>query len=133
MPVRAHLEEKARRGDADAIAKLEGPEVPLGLRYLHGWFYELHHARTYDMNGMQGFSYPMIESWARLSGRTPSPGEVDALLVLDRAWRFPHPTPTVAVVAHTISGESAPARDAKFAWPSRPPIASGAIATSEYV
>lgn len=78
----------------EAIAKLDsirGPDWPESLDYLRGWFYELHRTRGFDMNGPVAFSYPMIDSWARLTGRSPDAREVEALFALDLAYRFPDP------------------------------------------
>jgi len=40
------------------------------------------------MNGAVAFSYPMIESWARLTKREPDPDEVETLFRLDLAYRI---------------------------------------------
>lgn len=41
------------------------------------------------MNGAEGFTYPMIHSWAILTDRHLQPIELDALLVLDAAAMTP--------------------------------------------
>lgn len=76
-------------GDPLAIRKLTGPEPPDAVAYLLEWTDELARTRTVGPHGVDGFSYPMIESWARLTDRSPLPHEVDALLTLDAVMRFP--------------------------------------------
>lgn len=66
-----------------------GPECPEELEYLLAWARELARTRTVGMNGPDGFTYPMIESWARLTGHEPTPLEVEALFLIDGAMRFP--------------------------------------------
>lgn len=69
------------------------PDYPDTLDYLHRWFYELHRTRGFDMTGLQGFSYPMLDSWARLTGRDPDPRDIEALFHMDVAYRFPGEKP----------------------------------------
>lgn len=90
VPARAHLQFAADRGSARALQEITPPcEFPEELAYLRGWFMELHRTRGHDMGGALPLAYPMIESWARLSGRSPAPHEVEALFSLDGAYRFP--------------------------------------------
>lgn len=88
---RSHLEVAASRGNAKAIAALEGPPYPEPLRYLHGWAMELVGRSGADMNGLAPISYGTIADWARLTGRAPAPHEIRALLRLDAAMRRPDP------------------------------------------
>lgn len=69
------------------LRALDGPDWPETLDYLHRWFYELHVTRGHDMNGPQSFTYPMVESWARLTGRSPDVHEVRALFAMDATYR----------------------------------------------
>lgn len=91
--VRQHLEAAARRGIAAAIKELEGPEIPDALEYVWGWYCQL--AATRRFNGMSGhpepLTYETIDAWSRLTGHTPTPEEVDALLLLDAVSRNPDP------------------------------------------
>lgn len=42
------------------------------------------------MNGeWPEFTYPMLESWAAMTRRAPEPFELEALFLLDGAYRFP--------------------------------------------
>lgn len=86
---RVHLEAAAARGSASAIALLDGPEFPDELGYLWGWFQELDRTRSYGMNGAEALTYPAIDAWARLTGRSPDALEVDALILLDLIARHP--------------------------------------------
>lgn len=87
-------QEKARKlGDRKAYAEhaktLRGPEPPPRLAYLYRWFLDLDSTRQTGVNGPEGFTYPMIDAWARLMDERPLPHEVSALMALDRAIRFP--------------------------------------------
>lgn len=41
------------------------------------------------MDGYAPLSYTTVESWARLTGKYPTPDEVEALMEIDRAIREP--------------------------------------------
>lgn len=41
------------------------------------------------MNGACAITYVQIQAWASLTGRSPDPVEVRALIALDHAWRSP--------------------------------------------
>ena len=86
---REHLQGAADRGNQKAIENLEGPPLPDALNYLYGWLLELDGARDVGMNGLKPFTYPMIESWARLTVRSPEPYEVAALMHLGRVFLYP--------------------------------------------
>jgi hypothetical protein len=83
------LQPLADAGNASAIAALEGPLFPEELEYLWAWFEELDRTRTVGVNGPEGFTYPMIDAWARLTDRTPAPHAVEALFLLDVVMRHP--------------------------------------------
>jgi hypothetical protein len=92
-PVRAHLEGllKLKRISADTareIARLTGPECPESMETLLGWAWELDRTR-WGPDGRLPFSYPMVESWARMTGRQPTTWEVDGLFRVDIAMRSP--------------------------------------------
>lgn len=87
--VRWHLRVLANRGDAGSRAQLEGPPVPEGLAYLWDWFWELDAGRAEGFTGPAAFSYQELDAWARLTGRQPSPHEVQALMSIDLAVRHP--------------------------------------------
>jgi len=89
--LRAHLEEKARRGDARALEQLEGPEPPWDLMYLADWAYSLCGRSGVSMDGLAPLSYGTIKAWAELMGTDPSPLEVQALIQLDAVIRKPEP------------------------------------------
>lgn len=87
--VRQNLEVLAGRGDAEAAAALRGPEYPDEIDYLYGWALELHRARPTGPNGASYHTYPDIYAWAQLSGRSPTPEEVDGLLELGAVMLTP--------------------------------------------
>ena len=92
VPARTHLERRAERGDRiglEAREQLRGPEMPQALEYLWEWFLELNASRSVGMHGLAAITYQDIDAWARLTGREPDPLEVQALMQLDTAWRFP--------------------------------------------
>lgn len=61
--------------------------MPDALRYLHTWFEELSRSRTVGMNGPDPITYPLVDAWSRLTDRRPDPHEIEALFILDAAWR----------------------------------------------
>jgi len=74
----------------DAQAKLEGPgEPPSELWYLREWFGELTAHRRITMEGAEPIGWETLDAWARLTGRTPDSIEVDALMRMDLAVRYP--------------------------------------------
>lgn len=84
----AHLAVRARRGSVYAATELAGPESSEAITYLRGWFIELARTRGWSMTGPNPLTYENIESWARLTGRSPEPYEVEALLEIDAAVRI---------------------------------------------
>jgi hypothetical protein len=89
--VRAHLKAAADRGSVTAAEELAGPELPEALGYLWDWFSELDGVRTF--NGMNGhpepITYQAIDAWSRLTGRGPTPEEVQALVLIDGVYLNP--------------------------------------------
>ena len=80
---RAHLEAAARKGSAEAIAALRGPEFPEELEYLWGWVMELHGRSGVGMAGLAPLTYSTIAAWSELTGAEPGPLDVEALMALD--------------------------------------------------
>lgn len=89
MSTRAALESAASRGVASAMKALDGPELPEPMEYLWDWFLELDRTRTAGMNGPDPLTYPILEAWARLMDRHPTPMDVDLLLQMDVVMRHP--------------------------------------------
>lgn len=79
----------AVRGNLRAIRALQGPECPEWLEYLKDWLYELHGRSGVGMNGYAPLSYATIAGWSQLTGRDPSIGDVEALLLLDSILLHP--------------------------------------------
>ena len=50
------------------------------------WFLELAGRRTYSDGAPNPIGFQDIESWARLTGRRPSPWHVAALVRMDSEW-----------------------------------------------
>lgn len=109
---RAHWELSAKRGNVEAIERLNGPRFPDAVAYLHGWFCELDAGRGHDMNGPSAITYQDIEAWARLTDRQPEPHEVAALMEIDRAYR----AALMDTEPTTTAEPKAPTADA---WPTR--------------
>lgn len=84
---RAHLEASAARGNRTAQAALAGPDYPDAMQYLLEWTRELVGRSGGTLGGLAPLSYGTIATWAALTGRTPSPRDVEALLELDAAMR----------------------------------------------
>jgi len=68
---------------AEYVAELEGPPCPESLTYLLEWSGELLGRSGIGPTGFAPLGYHVIESWARLTGRTVTSDEVRALVVLD--------------------------------------------------
>lgn len=58
------------------------------MEYLLDWFRELEAFRDVGEMGLKPLA-PMIATWASLMDRCPTPLEVEALIALDGATRFP--------------------------------------------
>jgi hypothetical protein len=74
-------------GSDVARAKLLAPEFPDELEYLWGWALELHGRSGVSMAGLNPLTFQTIEAWARLTGRSLLPQEVEGLILLDSALR----------------------------------------------
>ncbi len=86
--IRVHLQGLVARGKLPQSA-LDGPDWPDALGYLLDWATELGNTRQPGMHVMGGFTYVEIEAWARLTARAPSLLEMEALMLIDAAQRFP--------------------------------------------
>jgi hypothetical protein len=78
----------ARRGNA--VAGPAEPPCPAAARHVWGWFMELNQGRQATSAGAQALTYAEIDSWARLTGRRPSPWEVRLLKRLDGLFLQTH-------------------------------------------
>jgi hypothetical protein len=88
------LEQAARRGRAEAIRELAGPDFPEALEYLYDWLYELHGRSGVGFNGFGPLTYETVMAWASLTGAAPSPLDVRALLTLDSILLSPPDKPS---------------------------------------
>lgn len=101
---RAHYAGSARRlreqgqYDARAMAQAEeleeilaGPECPPAMKYLLDWLDELYGRSGATMDGLAPLSWPSIESWARMTRRSPLYHEIMALMLMDSIRRDPPP------------------------------------------
>lgn len=87
---RAHLEPLAAKGNARAIALLQGPPLPEALSYLYDWSVELHGKSGFGQHGgVLPLTYTTIADWSRLTGTEVRPDEVRALMLLDAIWLNP--------------------------------------------
>jgi hypothetical protein len=91
VPNAEHWSEAARRGNAVARAKLDGPPFPDALGYLWQWAMELQGRSGVGMAGLNPLSYGTIMDWATLTDQYPEPHEIEALLILDAVMRAPEP------------------------------------------
>lgn len=63
------------------VPELDGPDVPGIVSHVFEWFMELHASRQ------QGpISYSEIRAWSGLTGRQPSPFEIDLIKRLDLTY-----------------------------------------------
>jgi hypothetical protein len=84
--LRTHLEAAAARGNARAIAAIEGPECPEAARHVWGWFQHLSSRRGSNGFGLNALTYLEVDAWARLRGIRPEPWELEALFLLDALY-----------------------------------------------
>lgn len=77
----------AAKGNPDARRALAGPDYPEAVQYLLDWARELVGRSGATMAGLAPLGFGTIADWARLTGRHPSPADVEALLQLDAAMR----------------------------------------------
>lgn len=72
-----------------ALKALRGPRLPLEVAYLWGWYLELRSGRQYAMGDPLPVSWVDLAAWRDLTGRSPYPDEVTALMDIDRAYLYP--------------------------------------------
>jgi hypothetical protein len=80
----------ADRGDLLAALELdEGPECPPGFEHLVDWSRELYGRSGVGMDGAAPLSFTTVRDWSALTGHSPSPWEIQALMAMDSAMRPP--------------------------------------------
>ena len=83
------MEKLAAKGDARAIAALDGPEFPDCLDYLYRWAVDMHGRSGVGMGGLMPLSYSTIADYSRLNDIYIAPHEVAALILLDSVMLSP--------------------------------------------
>lgn len=63
-----------------------GPQLPLELGYLWGWYCELANARTSNGFGANPITWVDMCAWAAMTGNKPEPWEIRAIMRLDGAF-----------------------------------------------
>lgn len=81
--------EAARRGNAHARKRLEGPPFPEDLAHVWKWAQELYGRSGINMAGLNPLSYESLLAWAVLTDQWPEPHEIEALLAVDSVLRAP--------------------------------------------
>lgn len=89
QPLRSHLQAAERQGSPVARAELAGPELPVELAHVWGWFLELHLARGSSGFGPAPIGYGEINAWAALKRLRPVLLEMECLVALDQLWLAP--------------------------------------------
>jgi hypothetical protein len=79
----------AAKGNATALAALEGPPFPDALGGVWDIFQRLDAMRAVGFNGPERFTPTHIADGARLFGWTLEPHEVEALVALDLVTLYP--------------------------------------------
>lgn len=74
------------KGTGRRPAALDGPDLPACAEHLWDWFCELSSRRGGGMNGPAPLTYAEVGAWMRLTGMTPTPWEVHAILELDNDY-----------------------------------------------
>jgi hypothetical protein len=72
--------------DGFDVEQFRGPPAPAGVEYVVEWFAELSTARGSNGFSQSPITYAEIDAWARLTGRSLSPFEVDLLRVMDMQY-----------------------------------------------
>lgn len=81
--LREHLE-SVERQTGRRPEELNGPELPEEAEYLFAWWRELDAGRQSGVSA-NPLSWADMLAWAELTGRRPSPQEVEVLWAIDRA------------------------------------------------
>lgn len=74
---------------AQANERLNGPDAPESLGYLHELLGQLHGRSGAGMNGLAPLTFETIESFCRLKDVQLNAFEIDALLLLDTILLYP--------------------------------------------
>lgn len=62
-------------------------DLPYALEYIWNWFIELSNSRPTGFSGLEPLSYPVIESWMRVTGNAPSAFDVSLIRKVDDLYR----------------------------------------------
>lgn len=89
LPARETYKAALKHGSREAAEMLEPREMPEGFEYLYDWSTQLIGRSGVGMSGLLPLSFTEIASWSILTGNTPTPDEVNALLALDSVMRHP--------------------------------------------
>ena len=68
-----------------ARAELNGPPLPAAMARVWSWFVEVSMGRGGGGFGPAPLSWPVIDAWARLMRRQPTPFEIECFFALDAA------------------------------------------------
>lgn len=82
-----HLEQIEATSGETPDALINPSELPTGLEHIWSWFIELSNARPAGLSGLEPISYPVIESWMRVTGSEPSSNDVSMIRKLDDLYR----------------------------------------------
>lgn len=107
---RDHLEQLARKGDADAIAQLVLPECPEPMLYLVERAFDLHGSSGSGFGGVDRVTYSEIGAYMRAMDVQMEPFEITAIRTLD------------AALIETYSGTGKEAETKRADEPHRPDI-----------
>lgn len=73
---------------------MEGPEFPEQLRYLWEWYKQQLYAQSgVNEHGFCPLTHTTIRHWAENMDEHPKPHEIEALLLIDKAYLFPGDPP----------------------------------------
>lgn len=83
-----HLQAAAAHGSKLAKRRLAGPELPLVVAHVWGWFKELNEARERSPVGAPPcpITWPALDAYFRLTRVNPRGWEISLLRALDRQW-----------------------------------------------
>jgi hypothetical protein len=82
-----HLEQIEATTGMTPAALINPTDLPPELEHVYGWFCELSNSRPQAFSGLEPITFPVIESWTRVTGAKPSAYEVDLIRKLDDVYR----------------------------------------------
>lgn len=85
--LRDHLEQLEATTGHTPAELINATELPPELAHVWGWFIELSNSRPGGFGGIEPLTFPVIESWIRVTGNQPSANDVTLIRKVDDLYR----------------------------------------------